>query len=459
MSVRRSLIFLTILVLTLPICAFGVNAAQLMQAREPDQNLRFYVASQGDVQLFVTGIGKIEAESVADLSFTRVAKVADVLVQQGDAVLKGDVLATLVHDNEQLAYDRAVLNLQLAELQKQNVIKPVDESAIRVAEANLKSAQGAYLGIQNAVSPADLQAAELRYQQALNAKSLAEKARTDADGGQVDQVYQLLDAQVGAASFNAEIARLQLESLKTGNRGALNAAYSRVVQAQRELERVKAGPTQAQIDQANIAVQQAQLQVDQAAKVLADMSLIAPFDSIVSSVNIQVGSVGSPALPAVQLTNISPLHVVVQVDEVDIHKIRGGSPARVKVDALPGIELPATIETIALVGTNDNGIINYDVQVRLDANDPCVRTGMTAEASVIVDQKSNVLSVPNEYIRLDRQHDKAYVNVVDKNGHLQEVEVTLGLQGDNTSEVISGIEKGDVLAVKIGGDKLAIFGG
>ncbi len=459
MSVRRSLIFLTILVLTLPICAFGVSAAQLMGGREPDQNLRFYSVAQGDVALFVTGIGKIEAEAVADLSFTRIAKVADVLVQQGDAVLKGDVLATLVHDNEQLVYDRAVLNLQLTELQKQDVIKPVDESAIKVAEANLKSAQGAYLGIQNAVSSTDLQAAELRYQQALDAKAQAEKARTNADGGQVDQFYQLLDAQIGSASFNAEIARLQLESLKTGNSGALNAAASRIQQAQRELERVKSGPTQTQTDQANIAVQQAQLQVDQAAKVLADMSLIAPFDGIISVVNVQVGSLGSPSLPAVQLTNISPLHVVVQVDEVDIHQIHEGLPARVKVDALPGVELAATIETIAVVGTNDNGIINYDVQVRLDTNDPRVRSGMTAEASVIVEQKSNVLSVPNEYIRLDRLRDKAYVNVVDKNGHLQEVEVTLGLQGDDVSEVVGGIQKGDVLAVKFGGDTLAIFGG
>jgi HlyD family secretion protein len=430
-----------------------------MRARQPDQNLHFYRAAPGDVAVFVTGIGKIEAESVTDLSFSRVARVAEVFVQPGDAVMAGDVLAVLAHDNEQMTYDRAVLNLQLAELQKQDVTKPVDQSAIEVAEANLKSAQGAYLGIQNAVSPTDLQAAELRYQQALDTKAQAEKARVDANGGQVDQAYQLLDAQVGAASFNAEIARLQLESLKGGNRGALGAASARIVQAQRELDRVKAGPSQAEIDQANIAVQQAQLQVDQATKVLTDMSLTAPSDGVISAVNVQVGSVAAPALPAMQITNISPLHVVVQVDEVDIHKIREGSSAKVKVDALPGVELPATIENIALVGTNDNGIINYDVHVRLDASDPRVRAGMTAEASVVVDQKANVLSVPNEYIRLDRLHDKAYVNVVDKNGHLQETEVTLGLQGDDTSEVVSGIQKDDVLAVSLSGDRLAIFGG
>lgn len=459
MSVRRSLIFLTFLILVIPICAFGASAFQLARTREPDQNLRFYTVQKGDVTLFVTGIGRIEAESVASLSFTRVANVSEVMIQPGDVVQKGDVLAALDHQNEQLAYDRAVLGLKLAELQRQNVVKPVDESDIRIAEANLKSAQGAYLGIQNAVAPSDLQAAALRYQQALDLKAQAQKARTDADGGQVDQYYQLLDAQVGAASFNAEIARLQLESLKGGNQGALNAAYARIVQAQKGLDQVKAGPTQAQIDQANIAVQQAQLQVDQASKVLNDMSLVAPFDGVVSAVNVQVGSVGSPALPAIQITNISPLHVLVQVDEIDIHKIREGQSARVKIDALPGVELPATIETIALVGTNDNGIINYDVKVRLDANDPRVLAGMTAEASVIVDQKENVLSVPNEYIRLDRARNKAYVNVVDKNGRLQEVEVQLGLQGDDLSEVTAGIKQGDVLAVSLGGDKIAIFGG
>src|SRR5689334_19992620 len=141
MSVRRSLIFLAILVVLLPVCAFGVNASQLMRARQPDQNLHFYMAAPGDVAVFVTGIGKIEAESVTDLSFSRVARVAEVLVQPGDTVMAGDVLAVLAHDNEQMTYDRAVLNLQLAELQKQDVIKPVDQSAIEVAKANLKSAQ------------------------------------------------------------------------------------------------------------------------------------------------------------------------------------------------------------------------------------------------------------------------------------------------------------------------------
>lgn len=459
MSVRRSLIVLLLLFSIMPICAFGVNAALLIRGREPAQNLRFYSVGQGDVSVFITGIGKVEAESVANLSFVRPGRVTEVVAQPGDMVAAGDILAKLASDDEQIAYDRALLGLQLAELQKQDLTEPVDESSIRIAEANLNSAWGAYLGIQNAVAPADLQSAELRYQQALDAVTDAQKVRTTAAGGQADEAYQLLDAQVGTATFNAEVARLQLEVLRGGNQGALNAAYGRVVQAQKELERVQAGPTQAQIDQADITIQQAQAQVDAAAGTLSQMLLSAPFDGVVSMVNIEVGSIVVPSLAAFELTDISPLHVTVQIDEIDIQQIQEGMFASVKLDALSGVELKSTIDSIALVGTNNNGIISYDVQVRLDESDPRVRAGMTAEAAVVVAERQEVLSVPNEYIRLDRQRDTAYVNMVGDDGRLQETEIKLELRGDVTSEVVDGLKVGDVLAVDLGGDRISLFGG
>ena len=252
MSIKRSLVLLLLVFGVMPICAFGVNATVLMRGRQPAQDLRFYSVQQGNVLVYVTGIGKVEAEIVANLGFARPGRVTEVLVQPGDAVVAGDILAHLANDDEQIAYDRALLSLQFAELQMQDLTKPVDESSIRIAEANLNSAWGAYLGIQNAVAPEDMAAAELRYQQAEDSVTDAQAARTKAADGQADEAYQLLDAQIGIATFNAEIARLQMEALQDGNQGALNAAYGRVVQAKKELERVQAGPTQAQIDQANV---------------------------------------------------------------------------------------------------------------------------------------------------------------------------------------------------------------
>lgn len=232
MLVRRSLVVLTILTVLLPYVVFSVRASQSKNGAST-QNLQYYTVQKGSLDVDVTAIGTVEAQSIANVSFTQPGRVVEVLAEPGDTVFAGDVLARQASDSEQIEYNRAALAVQLAELQKQDLLEPSDDSDVKIAEANVTSAWGAYLGIQNAVTPEDIQAAELKYQQAQQTQTDALVNRTHADGGQVDQAYQLLDAQVGEATFNAEIARLQLESLKNGNSGALNAAYARVIQAQK----------------------------------------------------------------------------------------------------------------------------------------------------------------------------------------------------------------------------------
>ncbi len=441
-----------------PIVAFSTQANQIQSAR-PDRNLQFYTVGTGTVDVVVNAIGNIRAEAEAGLSFPQPGQIAEVLVQPDQVVAAGTVLARLASENEQIALERAQLALTLAQLEKDDLMQPLDEGDLAIAQANLDSAWGAYLGIQNSISTEDVQRAQLRYEQAQAAEQAALDERQRLGFGLPDEQYQLLDAQVGQASFDAEIARLQLEALQNANQGQLGAAYARVIQAQRDLERTQAGPTQAQFDQADLAIAQAQADADQAQQALDQMAIIAPFDGVVSQVNIEVGELGSAAFAAIRLADVTPLRLTVQVDEIDIRSIREGMTAVVTLDALPGVALRALIERIALVGSNDNGIISYDVEVRLDESDARVRVGMTAEASVVVAQQVDVLVVPNEYIRLDRDQGKAFVNIVNADGQLQEIEVTLGLQGEDNSEIVTGLEAGDVLAVDLGGDRFAILGG
>jgi HlyD family secretion protein len=456
MSVRRSLFVLLVLSISLPLLVFTVRANQNGGGSLELDNIQLYRVSRGDLEVAVSAIGTIEPDEIVNLSFVVPGRVSEVFVQPGDYVLAGDVLVQLRNDTQRIAYEQATLALESAELQLEDLLTP-DANAIKIVEANVDSAWGAYMSVENAVTDEDIRAAELAYQQAYQAWQDAINIRNQTPGGTTDTAYTLLDAQVGAASFDAEIARLQLESLKTGSRPQLNAAYARVIQAQRELDRMKAGPTEYQIEQAQIAIDQAQSAVDRTDAAFKRTMLTAPFDGVVSIVNAEVGGLVAPGSAVIQVTDVAPLHLNIQVDEIDIGLIREQLPARVQLDALPRVSLPALLEQIALVGRNDGGIVSYDVKVTLDSSDPRARVGMTAEATIVVEERKDVLLIPNLYIRLDRQTDQAYVNVLRDDGSVEEVEVTLGLRGQETSEVLSGLREGDLILIDLSSDNLSLF--
>ncbi len=460
MRVRRSIIVLFLLMLLIPVIAFGVRANRQADQETTVTELQTTVVQRGIVEVTVTALGTIEADQSASLSFTTPGRVQDVYFQVGDYVLAGDVLARQIDETQRIAVEQAQLAVDLAVIQRDRLLEGPDAGQIQIAEANVEAAEAAVAAVANAVTPEDIRAAELAYQAAQQAVADAVQARATASGGQSDAAYALLDARVGEASFNAEIARMQLESLRTGTTGQLGAAYARLEQAQLELERLQAGATQVEIDRAEAQIAQAQLNLEQAQQALDRMQITAPFDGFISAQTIEVGAIAAPGLPALTINDIDPLRLIVQVDEIDIRQVREGMTARVSLDALPGVDFPAVLEQIALISSSDAGIVSYDVRVLLEqADDPRVRAGMTAEAAVVVDRRENVLIVPNLYIRLDRTNNLAFVSVVNAAGQLEEVEVTLGLQGEEVSEITGGVPEGAVVGVDLAGDSLSIFGG
>jgi HlyD family secretion protein len=457
MSVRRSLLVLALLMIALPTGVFWSSINSAAEAENQLANLQVHTIERGTVEVLVAAIGQIEASQVARLSFPTSGRLAEVFVERDNRVNAGDPLARLENDAQRIAYQQTLLAFQRAELELERLRGPVDEDDIRIAQANLDNAWGVYMSAQNAVSDEDIRAAELAYEQARGTYDTLRAERDRAFGGYGSPTYQTLDAQTGAASFNAEIARLRLEQLRTGNQPQLNAAYARVVQAQRELERVEAGPQPFEIQQAEIAVRQAQSRLEQAEQEYYRTLLVAPFDGVVSALSVEVGGLVRPGVAVVELTDISTLKLAVQVDEIDISLIDTGLPARVQFDAVPNVQLPARLLRIAPFGSSDGGITTYDVDIALDGTDPDVRVGMTAEASIVVEERQDVPVVPNLYIRRDRG-DRAYADVLRDGRLVQNVEVTLGLIGQEYSEIAAGLQPGDVVAIDLTAGRFNLFG-
>lgn len=458
MSIRRSIIVLMIAALAVPAVFFS---AQLRQTNADTtvgaSELQQYTVERGDIELTVSALGVVEADQTAALSFALPGRVTAFEVEVGDVVVQGDVLARQDATHLEIALEQAQLALQLAELQKADLLAGPTDGEIAIAEANVESAHGAVASIANAVSNDQLRAAELTYEQAQQALADAQQARAFGNG--TEEQVSLLDARVGEATFNAEIARLNLEALRSGSQPQIGAAAARVEQAERELERLLAGPTDAQIQQADAAISRAQIAVEQAQAALDRTLITSPFDGVVSAINLEEGALALPGVPVIELLDPAPLRMTAQIDELDVRQLARDQAARVRVDALPDLELTAVLEDIALIPNDDGGIVSYDVGLRLTEDDPRVRVGMTAEAAFIVEEQQRVLFVPNQFIRLDRLTGEAFVNLLQADGTYREIEITLGLQGETNSEVVDGVREGDVIVIDLSGDALPFFGG
>jgi hypothetical protein len=96
---------------------------------------------------------------------------------------------------------------------------------------------------------------------------------------------------------------------------------------------------------------------------------------------------------------MSQLHVDVLVDETQIAGISSGQKTELTLDAMPGITLTGQVTGIDPAGVISQGVVNYTVHVNLDPVTAPVRLDMTANASIILATRNNVLAVPNAAIQ------------------------------------------------------------
>jgi HlyD family secretion protein len=147
------------------------------------------------------------------------------------------------------------------------------------------------------------------------------------------------------------------------------------------------------------------------------------------------------------------------VDEVDVARVAVGQPVTITLDALPRALLQGRVEKIAPVATNNQGVVSYIVRLTLDPPaDAPLRGGMTATAEIVVAEARDVVLVPNWAIRRDRDTGQTFVGVL-RDGRVEDVPVILGLRTDLSSEVLEGVNEGEVVAVDTRREEFRLLGG
>ena len=329
----------------------------------------------------VSALGSIESATVVTLYFQTSGTVKGVYVHLGDSVQANEVLADLDVTDAWNSYNKAVLNREKAQLALDALYEPPTEEDIRTAKANVASAQAAYSAAANTTSSAEVQSAQLSYQKAQQNLEGLKAQRAHMDG--TDEEIALQEAKIGEASFNAEIARLQLVNQQKPDSASLWQASAKIQQQQLQLDKLQAGPTQAEIDNAQITLQTAQASVQDAETTLRHMQLVAPISGTVTAINISARDSVGQTVAAIEISDFSHLRITVPINELDIAKVKVGASAEIKIDAISGLQITGKVENVGwLSSKSSDGIVTYDVQVAFDTLDERVRIGMSGEVTI-----------------------------------------------------------------------------
>ena len=273
---------------------------------------------------------------------------------------------------------------------------------------------------------------------------------------------QVAGSQAEVKHSQSEIARAQSEvTLAEANFTALHAAYTRLAEAakrrpglvaEQELDdsRAKDADAQAKIDVAKAALDATQQQLgvskadNQRVQSMQDYSIVtAPFTGVVTMRYADVGSLiqagtssNTQSMPVVKVAQSDLLRLRMPVPEEDVPFIKIGGDVQIKLSdggkAISGKIIRFTRELTESTRT-------MLAEVDVPNPDLTLSAGMTAETTIVLQAKKNVLTVPDgAVVKADGQ---SYVLIVDGANKVQKVPVTLGIQGADRVEITQGLDE------------------
>jgi len=240
--------------------------------------------------------------------------------------------------------------------------------------------------------------------------------------------------------FEVDAARAELGKARANLRNARAGAV------QDDLKRLAAEAAGDELTQARAALRSAEAELSYA-------RITSPTTGIVASVATQEGETVSAGLQAptfVTIIDLSRLEVCAYVDETDIGKVKVGQDAIFTVDAFAAQDFTGSITSVSPKALIAQNVVEYEAIIFIDDPDGLLKPDMTATVSIFAEQHEDVLCVPNKAIR--REAGQKVVYVVE-DGTPVARPVKTGARDGQYTEILSGVEEGDVVLGVKPGDK------
>ncbi len=202
----------------------------------------------------------------------------------------------------------------------------------------------------------------------------------------------------------------------------------------------------------------AELDLDTAQQRIERAVLTSPISGVVTEINADVGENVGPNTTIMTVVDSTVVEVDGVVDEIDVLSIQLGAAASVTMDALPGQFLPGTVSYISSEADNQQGIVTYQVGIRVDVpSGITVREGLTAIAQLVLSSEPDVLLIPLQAVRGSFSQP---TTLVFQDGVLAEKAIATGASDDFWVVVEQGLVEGELVVMEGGGtSNVGFFGG
>jgi HlyD family secretion protein len=387
---RKRLIWLGILVVVIGGAGYGVRAAL-----KPDNKIdpsKLASVERGNIARSVVATGKIEPRSTVEVKSKASGIVKKLYVDYSDYVHQGQVLAELDKENLEATVRESKANLQAAQA--------AEESAMASLERNKVDAEGPDMPFLKT----GMERARELNKQGLIAKNTVEDA---------EKAYQMALNKQSSAIRNLAVSR-------------------------------------AEITKAKAMVAQSTASLERADQDLRNSTIVSPIDGLVLSRNVEVGNavssilvLGSQATLLFTLGDISDVFVRGKVDQADIGKVYLTQLTRITVESFRDKKFEGKVYQISPLGVEKENVTTFEVKVSIANPGRELKAQMSANAEIILEEKPNVLLVPEAAIIYDKDR-KATVEVPDATSDKgrKKVNVKLGISNGVKTELVAGLNQG-----------------
>ena len=445
-----------------------------VEASDTPQAPTTVTVTRGDVQQTVTAPGQLVGTREVLLGFQASGQLADINVRPGDLVKAGQMLAQLnlrpLEEKLETArlelaqaeakhardLSEAQLDLQIveAELSQEKMKLPslaAAKAVLTAAQAELQEVLAGPDENEITVAAAELRQAEIVLKQA---QWEYDQVAYRGDVGARPEAAKLEEATL---AYEAKLASYNL-AVQEASPADIANARAKVQQAQADYDQARAEQgvngqqlaiLEARVKKARLAVEALQAGIDpalaRAVKIaeedLKAATLLAPFDGAILEVQAKPGETVIDRAGVILMADATALEVSTKVIEEDLPLVQVGQPVEVFFDAVPEAAVRGRVARIVPQRISGEDRPLYPVYLSLDELPQNIISGMTADASIIIAEKSNVLRLPRALVQANSEG----IGLVEvwANQQLERREVQVGLRGDVYVEIVAGLSEGE----------------